>query len=60
MGDYLSCIRGRSGLFGKGYESILDILEAFEEKVGLVLQGSWSALSWLPLVREKSGKFKVT
>ena len=32
-----SCILGRSGLFGKGYESVLDILEAFDEKVGSVL-----------------------
>ena len=29
----LSCILGRSGLFGNGYESCLDLLGAFEEKV---------------------------
>ena len=32
-----SCVLGRSDLFGKGYESVLDILGAFEEKVGSVL-----------------------
>ena len=31
---YSSCILGRSNLFGKGYESILGTLGAFEEKVG--------------------------